>query len=224
MLNSGRLSINDNWVDAAQARFDDLNAALVLRTGTLLNRLVADAALHPRFINTLALLEHTGSRRIMATQQGEGIDQPTLKHLAEECHHAFFMKRQAEKAASRSLAFVDADLLAPRAARHYFRRLETALLRQLRTEGSPRATYLYMSMLVEFRAVWFYRLYQQTLTRHDHRLSLKRLLGEEQSHLTDMAARLEHAGELSNLRVDAFVNLEHALYERLLESLQRSIS
>jgi hypothetical protein len=39
-----------------------------------------------------------------------------------------------------------------------------------------------------------------------------------------MAARLEHAGELSNLRVDAFVNLEHALYERLLESLQRSIS
>jgi hypothetical protein len=37
-----------------------------------------------------------------------------------------------------------------------------------------------------------------------------------------MAGRLEHAGEWSVARVESFVRLEHALYERLLGSLQLS--
>jgi hypothetical protein len=212
------------WVDQAQAAFDERNAALVLKTASLLNRIVPEAGSHPRFINTLSMLEHMGSHKIMATQHGADIDQATLRHLAEECHHAFFMKRQAEKAAGRPLEYVDSDLLAPRAARMYFQRLEAGMAGALEREGSPGAAYLYMSMIVEFRAVWFYTLYQQALTRHGHRLSLKRLLGEEQNHLTDMAERLEQTGELSNLRVDRFVTMEHELYERLLDSLHRSIS
>jgi hypothetical protein len=35
-------------------------------------------------MNTLSLLEHMGSHKIMATQNGLGIDLRTLKHLAEE--------------------------------------------------------------------------------------------------------------------------------------------
>jgi len=81
-----------------------------------------------------------------------------------------------------------------------------------------------MSMIVEFRAVWFYSLYQQVLQRHAHPLSLKRLLGEEQNHLTSMAESLEHAGELSDVRVDAFIRTENALYIRFLDSLQQSVN
>ena len=79
--------------------------------------------------------------------------------------------------------------------------------------------YLYMSMVVEFRALWFYGLYQQTLQRAKHALSLKRVLGEEQNHLHDMAARLEAAGELSDARVSNFVARERKLYSRLLTAL-----
>jgi hypothetical protein len=224
MLESTKASLERSWVDQAQARFDDANAALMHRTGSLLNRIVGDDALHPRLLNTLSLLEHIGSHKIMATQHGAAIDQPTLRHLAEECHHAFFMKRQAEKAAARPLEYVASDLLAPLAARMYFQRLEARMLRHLGNQGSSGAVYLYMSMVIEFRAVWFYRLYQQSLKRHVHPLSLKRLLGEEQNHLTDMAERLEHAGELSDSRVDAFVRAENALYGRLLDSLLQSVN
>jgi hypothetical protein len=80
-----------------------------------------------------------------------------------------------------------------------------------------------MSMIVEFRAVWFYSLYEQVLKKHDHPLSLKRLLGEELNHLTEMADRLEHAGEFSNARIDAFVATEHELYGRFLAALQQSL-
>jgi hypothetical protein len=170
------------------------------------------------------MLEHMGSHKIMATQRGPAIDQATLRHVAEEAHHAYFMKRQGEKTAERPMEYVAADLLAPAAARMYFQRLESAMLKLLERQHSARAAYLYMSLIVEFRALWFYRLYAQVLKRAAHVLSLKRVLGEEQNHLSDIAHRLEMAGELSNTRAAAFLEREKALYERLLGAMQLAVS
>src|SRR5690606_16662201 len=128
---------------------------LALPTQSLLARIVPDAPRHARLLNTLSLLEHLGSRKIVATQSSAGIDEPTLRHVAEEAHHAYFMKRQAQKAGGRALEYVDTDLLAPAAARMYFQRLEAGMKRALGSTPRPRATYLYMSMIVEFRALWF---------------------------------------------------------------------
>ena len=212
-----------SWLDGALERFEHSNEPLVMRTRALLNRIVREPALHGRLINTLSMLEHIGSHKIMATQHAAGIEQSTLKHLAEEAHHAFFMKRQAEKTAGRRLEYLDADLLAAPAARMYFQRLEAAMLKILSRQHSSTTAYLYMSMVVEFRALWFYRLYEQTLKRHGHPMSLKRVLGEEQNHLTEMAERLETAGERSNARVGAFLESEQRLYARLLDALHHSL-
>ena len=130
-----------------------------------------------RFLNTLAMLEHMGSYKIMRTQHGAAIDQPTLKHLAEESRHAFFFKRAAEREAGCALTGGPADLLAPLAARRYFQRLEAQILRALPADAGRRAPYLTMSMLVEFRAVWGYRIYQTVLARAGHGISLKKPAG-----------------------------------------------
>jgi len=214
----------ESWLDDALARFAADNDELVLQTRSLLAQIVADTARHARLANTLSMLEHIGSHKIMATQHAIDIDQPTLKHVAEEAGHAYFMKRQAEKTAQRPLEYVDDDLLAPAAARMYFQRLEAALVRTLTHARSARAVYLYMSMIVEFRALWFYGLYQQTLERAREPLSLKRVLGEEQNHLGDVAHRLALAGELSDARTTELVGHERALYGRLLSALQRAVS
>lgn len=223
MLQTDDNALATAWLGSTQARFDAANEAQVRRTRALLNRIVPNASLHGRFLNTLALLEHMGSRKIMATQHGESIDQATLRHVAEEAHHAYFMKRQAEKTAARPLEFRNADLLAPAAARMYFQRLEAGLVRTLGRESSMRAAYLYMSLIVEFRALWFYRLYQQTLNRLGAALSLKRVLGEEQNHLGDIAERLEAAGQRSDARIATLLGLESSLYLRLLGALQLSL-
>jgi hypothetical protein len=210
------------WLDGALARFAADNGDLVLATQSLLQRIVPDSPRHARLVNTLSLLEHMGSHKIMATQHAADIDQPTLKHVAEEAHHAYFMKRQAEKTAERPMEYVASDLLAPAAARMYFQRLEAALTRTLTRER--RAIYLYMSMIVEFRALWFYGLYQQVLQRAHHALSLKRVLGEEQNHLGDIARRLQRAGELSDERTAEFLRFEKRLYARLLASLEHAVA
>src|SRR5215471_5815810 len=219
MLRRDDTELAESWLDGSLARFAADNDELVLQTRSLLGRIVADAARHARLANTLSMLEHIGSHKIMTTQHAADIDQPTLKHVAEEAGHAWFMKRQAEKTAQRALEYVDDDLLAPAAARMYFQRLEAALVRTLAMSRGARAVYLYMSMIVEFRALWFYGLYQQTLERARHPLSLKRVLGEEQNHLADVAHRLELAGELSGARTTELVGREKALYGRLLGAL-----
>jgi hypothetical protein len=224
MLRRDDSELSQSWLDGALARFAAENADLVRETRSLLARLVPDAPQHARLVNTLSMLEHIGSHKIMSTQHAADIDQPTLKHVAEEAHHAYFMKRQAEKTAERAMEYVPGDLLAPAAARMYFQRLESAMVRTLARQRSSRAVYLYMSMIVEFRALWFYGLYQQTLQRARHALSLKRVIGEEQNHLGDIANRLGLAGELSDARTAEFLGVEKVLYLRLLGALQRAVA
>jgi demethoxyubiquinone hydroxylase (CLK1/Coq7/Cat5 family) len=223
MLYVDEETVEGGWVDGAFARFEATNARLEPATQSLLATIVASDRVHPRFINTLSMLEHMGSHKIMATQHGAGIGQATLRHVAEEAHHAYFMKRQAEKAARKPLDYMPSELLAPAAARMYFQRLEAVIVRLLDKEDSLPAAYLYMSMIVEFRALWFYRLYQETLRRASHAMSLKRVIGEEQNHLAEMAERLDRAGELRDARVDPFVATETRLFERLLSSMQRAM-
>ena len=224
MLRRDDSELAESSLDGALARFAADNDDLVLQTRSLLTRIVADAPRHARLANTLSLLEHIGSHKIMTTQHASDIDQPTLKHVAEEAGHAYFMKRQAEKIAQHPLEYADDELLAPAAARMYFQRLEAALVRALARRRSARAVYLYMSMIVEFRALWFYGLYQQTLRRARHPLTLKRVLGEEQSHLGDVTHRLETAGELSDARTAELTGYEKALYVRLLTALQHAVA
>jgi len=222
MLTVDDKQLEHSWLDGALKRFEADNDELVLQTRSLLNRVVPDPALHGRFINTLSMLEHMGSHKIMATQHSAQIDQATLRHVAEEAHHAYFMKRQAEKTAAKPLEYAAGDLLAPAAARMYFQRLEAVMVKTLARQHSARAAYLYMSMIVEFRALWFYTLYQHTLKRAGHAMSLKRILGEEQHHLTEMAQRLEIEGELSNARASKFLTEESRLFARLLGAMQRA--
>jgi hypothetical protein len=224
MLDNSAHVAEKSWLDSTLARFAADNADLVGRTRALLDLVVAQPQRHARMINTLSLLEHMGSHKIMATQHSAAIDQPTLKHVAEEAHHAYFMKRQAEKTAERALEYVADDLLAPAAARMYFQRLESATVRALGEQRSARAAYLYMSMIVEFRALWFYGLYQQALTRAQHALSLKRVLGEEQAHLGDMAERLEAGNELDDACAAQVLTAERRLYGRLLGAIEGAVA
>ncbi len=209
-------------VEMLVAEFDRANAALVPATDSMLAGFIAEKATHARFMNTLSMMEHMGSHKIMATQHGTGIDQPTLKHLAEETRHAFFFKRHANREAGRDMENDAADLLAPLAARRYFQRLEAEMVRAFPAGTHPRAVYLTMSMVVEFRAVWGYRLYQAALVNARSMVSLKSLLAEEAGHLTDMAERLAGLGELDIARLRKFCEVETGLYERLLNAFSET--
>ena len=204
--------------------FERANRSYAARLEAFLARVVGDRAAHARFLNTLSMLEHMGARRIAMTQTAPALGQDTLKHMAEEARHAFFFKRQADRFAGTALDYDDADMTAPAYARMYFKRLENFIVTDVEATAEPRRmAYLYMSMIVEFRAVWAFSVYQLVLDERGMQLSLKSLLAEEQGHLSDMRANLEAADAAMSERIARFLNKEQVLFARFLERLEGSI-
>lgn len=202
------------------SEFEAANAVHLDVMNAVLDRATDDPETHARFMNTLSLLEHMGSARIMATQRPPHLDQETLKHLAEEARHAFFFKRQADRFAKRELNYAEEDMIAPAHARMYFRRLESYIAQRFKGDQSAlTAVYLYMSMIIEFRAVWGYTLYQAMLEKKDVKMSLKSLLAEEQGHLTHMEERLAAIGHHSADLIRQFSAEETRLFARMIHAI-----
>ena len=201
--------------------FERNNAPFASRLKTFLSAVSADDQTHARFLNTLSMMEHMGARRIMLTQSNKALEQMTLKHMAEETRHAFFFKRQADRFSGRTMEYEDADMIAPSFARMYFKRLESFIALDVKDEPEPmRVAYLYMSMIIEFRAVWGFAIYQGLLEDRGLSMSLKSLLAEEQGHLSDMEENLESLGVATAERLNKFLEKEQELFERLLERLE----
>ncbi|AJQ97311.1 hypothetical Protein YC6258_05281 [Gynuella sunshinyii YC6258] len=166
----------------------------------------------------LAMLEHMGSRKIMVSQtvKPQRMSEDILKHLAEEARHASFFKRQAERAAGHDMeGWMDDNTMARVPALMYFGRLDAGISNVV----GPSSAYSWVSLIIELRACWLYRIYQQTLAESDYHLSLKSLLAEENRHLEEMyIACGKNVDQLKHLST-----YESGLFKKLWDKIITSI-
>jgi hypothetical protein len=78
-----------------------------------------------------------------------------------------------------------------------------------------------MSLIVELRAVWFYRQYQVALHEHKNGISLKSVLAEEELHLDAMLARLADMDAKYSERVAQFQVLERQRFDILWGAIEQ---
>ncbi len=204
---------------------ESLNAPLEQSFRDFLDATIADARQHARFLNLLSMLEHTGSRKIMLSQMKGVLTQDILKHLAEETRHAFFFKRAAEKLSGAPIeGYADDDTMCAASGQLYFGKLDAGLTANLPDNAHRETGYLWVSLIVELRALWVYRIYQEALAAAKHSLSLKSIIAEEDRHLTDMVDRLDQVGFSAGSALSDACTLEKKLFEKLLAALQRHIA
>ncbi len=168
-------------------------------------------------------MEHIGSYKIMATQRGNDIDHSTLKHLNEETGHAVIFKRHAERQYNNKLDYSVNSLMAPASARAYFSRLEVSMVKLFQRQANYRTVYLYMSLIVEFRAIWGYEILQGCINKCGLDAPLEKLLAEEQGHLYSMLRRLEEDGNLKDEFVRKLWQAERKLFINLLSAIESSL-
>jgi len=60
-----------------------------------LEKIIQNKTLHTRWLNTLAFMEHIGSRKIIKSQNSFTLDIMLLQHISEEARHAFYFKKLA---------------------------------------------------------------------------------------------------------------------------------
>jgi len=213
------LSKNPSALSRLERTSRDITDAVTAR----LKELSANPQPHARFLNTLSLLEHVGSRKIMTSRAAGNFDQESLQHLAEETRHAFFLKRIAERVAGRALPYSREDAYALPSARMYMSRLDAHIAGALGGAQAGVLPYLYMSLIVELRAVWFYRLYQAALAETGAGFSLKSLLAEEEIHLERMQARVDGLDTQSDANLERFCAFEDRRFRVLWHSIEAAM-
>ncbi len=192
------------------------NARYEAPVRAFLDGLLTDPSRHARFLNMLSMLEHRGSRKIMLSQMDNDMSEETLKHLAEETRHAFFFKRQAEKAAGQAMnGYTDANTMARVPALLYFGRLDAEITKRTAPHENPEVPYLFVSLIVELRACWIYHLYQEALAAGGATFSLKSVIAEENLHLDDMFAALDGFRALDAPLMQDLAGIETRLFGRL---------
>jgi hypothetical protein len=191
------------------------NAIYEVPVKNFLTELLAQPKDHAKLLHLLAMMEHIGSRKIMMSGNMGAFDQEKLKHLAEETRHAFFFKKQAERLFGQmGMTFTSDNTMAYHAGKNYFARLDAHISKKA---GRDKA-YALVSLIVEYRAVWFYEIYQETLRRDKNPMSLQSLLAEEDLHLGEMYAL---AGVPDDM-IDDLSAFETSLFDRLWRSVAPS--
>ena len=203
---------------------ESLNTLLEKPFRDFLTATVGEESKHKRFLNLLSMLEHMGSRKIMLSQMQGILTQDILKHLAEETRHAFFFKREAQKLATTPLDGYAVDqTMCAASGRLYFGRLDAELTAKLPKNAHREVAYLWVSLVVELRAIWVYRLYQDILNVAASALSLKGIMAEEDRHLQDMITRLDEIGFDTDAAIPAARETEKKLFGRFLNALQDEV-
>ena len=193
------------------------NADLEAPVRAFLTEIVERPEAHAKFMNMLSMLEHMGSRKIMLSQMNRTLTEDSLKHLAEEARHAYFFKRQAERAAKRALdGYIEDNTMCRVPALMYFGRMDAGISKTVGDE----AAYGWVSMIIELRACWLYHIYHEVLEQSSVTLSLKSLLAEEDMHLAEMYEMCGH----DNARLREMSAYETGLFRTFWAALEQDVA
>jgi len=197
----------------------------------LLPLIIADNKLHAKWLNTLSLMENTGARKISASEDPQTVTYIILKHAAEEHRHAFYLKKQIEKAGKEYCpTYASEYLVAPEFSRYYLNRLDIDVCRYLKKELALRGkdlrfgAYLLVTYAIEVRADEIYPVYQQALEDAGSKVNVKSIILEEEGHLEEMINQLKGFSADWQLHAKRAVEFESNLYSDWLEALGSVVS
>jgi len=194
----------------------------------LIGAVVADPALHARWLNTFSYLEYVGFRKIVKSQRAEDLTAAILGHACEEGRHALGLKKLAIKLGGAHFdSYAPEALLCGEEAEAYFQDLDKACDEAFagRSEAERgKLTYSYVTWLVERWALDVYQVCKRALGETEIARKLGGLLAEETKHLADVETVL-HAGDPDfPARSKEFEAVEAALYQSFIDALTRELA
>ena len=198
------------------------------RLESLIGAVVADPALHARWLNTFSYLEYVGFRKIVKSQRAEVLTAAILGHACEEGRHALGLKKLAVKLGGAEFdSYVPEVLLCGEEAEAYFQDLDKACdeaFADRSNEERAKLTYCYVTWLVERRALHVYGIYRKALGDSDIARKLGGLLAEETKHLADVEALLRAGDPEFSTRSKEFEAVEATLYQNFINALSRELA
>jgi hypothetical protein len=195
------------------------------RLEAVIARVVKDDHVHARWLNTFSLLEYIGFRKIVKSQRAEVLNRALLVHALEEGHHALLLKKLAVKLGGQAFDFYRPEtMLCSDAAKTYFQKLDHGCDEKFAHLGEverAKLVYLYVTWLIERRALDVYGRYKKVLGDSDLAPKLNALLAEEVGHLRAVEAGIAAGDPEHASRAAQFEALEADLYDDFVGALAR---
>ena len=191
--------------------------SLFNREDYFLKNLLQKKNLHARWLNTLAFLEHIGSRKIIKSQNSYDLNLEVLQHIQEETSHAVFFKTLSLKVAPGLCPdFKEQHLLCGPASWNFFQSLDHFIEERVSKQNVPQnLCYNYTTWAIEQRAISLYRHYNQLLKEHHFDFHLNLILKQEDQHLKHTLSLIRRLDSKWNL-VKTIEKFEERYYGVLL--------
>ncbi len=198
------------------------------RLEALIGTIVKNPQLHARWLNTCSFLEYVGFRKIVKSQRAEVLNAAILTHAVEEGRHALWLKKLAMQIGGPAFETYAADmLLCSEEAEDYFQSLDHQCEAQFTDHDErerAKLTYLYVTWLIERRALEVYGLYKSALAGTDVCNKLEGILAEEIGHLRQVESDLAESDPQHATRAPLVIGLETQLYETFLGTLAAALA
>lgn len=195
---------------------------------SLLKVVISKPELHAKWLNTFSYLEYIGFRKIVKSQMAGDLDLETLGHMVEEGRHSLMLKKLAVKVGGSKFNTYATEFCLCRAdGDAYFQDLDRACENHIKINAAPektaRLTYLYVTWLVELRALSIYGAYQEALEASGLKPSLNGLLAEEGKHLSAVEKELFECDSNFDTRSYELHAVEKTLYQNYILALAREV-
>ncbi len=194
----------------------------------LIDTIVRDPHLHARWLNTFSFLEYVGFRKIVKSQRAESLNAAILTHAVEEGRHALRLKKLAIALGGPAFdAYAPELLICGEEAEDYFQSLDRQCEAQFadRDEAErTKLTYLYVTWLIERRALEVYGLYKKRLAGTEIAVKLDGLLAEEVGHLRQVESEIAISDPQHETRAPRVIGIEAQLYETFLGTLAATLA
>jgi hypothetical protein len=185
--------------------------------------IVADDALHARWLNTFSYLEYVGFRKIVKSQRAEALTAAILTHALEEGRHALRLKNLAVEIGGEAFAnYAPETMLCGDEAEGYFQAIDAACddVFADRPDGlRARLVYCFVTWLIERRALQVYGVYKAALGSSPVAARIGGLLMEEEKHLADIEREIAAADPDFSARAPQLEAVEARLYETFVDAL-----
>jgi hypothetical protein len=196
----------------------------------IFHNIIANDALHAKFLNTLSLMENTGARKISASEHKTKVSYLILKHACEEARHAFYLKKQISKVANLEdfPTYENQFLIAPFASYTYLQLLDIQVCRYLKKtfklsgENLKYAAYLLVTYAIEVRADELYPIYQTALDDAKSKVNVKSIIVEEEGHLEEMITQLKSFSPDWETHAEKALEIEKRLFEVWVGELSKN--
>jgi hypothetical protein len=198
------------------------------RLANLMPTVIDDDRLHARWLNTFSYLEYVGFRKIVKSQRADMLSRASLNHALEEGGHAFLLKNLAVKVGGKAFDFYTPEtMLCTEAASAYFQNLDHGCdekFAALPDVERSKIVYLYVTWLIERRALDVYGRYKDALGASPLAAQLDELLAEEVGHLRQVEAGLATDDPEHATRAPALEAFEQDLFNTFVAALAEAVT